>query len=244
MCCDKPACSLHVVISFWYSRGDCSWWSTCHFILNISRNYLKHSKTDLSQDLELGSKSSAYGLLWGKTAPVGEVTNWQGKEEAGNWRRKRTKQRGIKGQDKRKGSLLFGQLDPWRWDRYVVPKRRYQTALHCVTTQNTEDWFQPSRKPKVTNCFRLPFTSCDVTGTCDVTTCQRVKTLFEKTLIRNGCKTLLRARVVTTFRSCLSQVSSVSWLETFRLTPPGDVPVDLYTSAAAPIVFKATTRHT
>jgi hypothetical protein len=30
------------------------------------------------------------------------------------------------------------QEDPWRWHRYLVPKRRYQTTSHCVTTQKTD----------------------------------------------------------------------------------------------------------
>jgi hypothetical protein len=31
------------------------------------------------------------------------------------------------------GIYLVGQLDPWRWDRTVVTKRRCQTNLGCVT---------------------------------------------------------------------------------------------------------------
>ena len=34
------------------------------------------------------------------------------------------------------------RLDRWRWDCYVVPKRRYQTTLRCVTTQKTEHFNQ------------------------------------------------------------------------------------------------------
>ena len=33
---------------------------------------------------------------------------------------------------------LLGQLDPWRWDRQVDPKRRFQTTLRRVITQETK----------------------------------------------------------------------------------------------------------
>jgi hypothetical protein len=33
-----------------------------------------------------------------------------------------------------------GHLDPWRWDRYVIPKRRYETNLLCVTSQKTTEF--------------------------------------------------------------------------------------------------------
>jgi hypothetical protein len=36
-----------------------------------------------------------------------------------------------------KKKLLLGHLDPWRRDRYVVPKRRCETNLRCVTSQKT-----------------------------------------------------------------------------------------------------------
>ena len=35
-------------------------------------------------------------------------------------------------------TLLLGQLDPWRWERQIVPKRRFQTTLRRVITQKTE----------------------------------------------------------------------------------------------------------
>jgi hypothetical protein len=35
-----------------------------------------------------------------------------------------------------KGGLV-SSCDPRRWDRYIVPKRRYQTTLRCLTTQKT-----------------------------------------------------------------------------------------------------------
>jgi hypothetical protein len=40
-----------------------------------------------------------------------------------------------------KKSLAFlGLLDPWRWDREVVPKRRYRTTtVRCVISQESAD---------------------------------------------------------------------------------------------------------
>jgi hypothetical protein len=38
--------------------------------------------------------------------------------------------------------LLFRHLDPWRWDRYTVPKRRCETNLRCVTSQKTTDFIK------------------------------------------------------------------------------------------------------
>jgi hypothetical protein len=40
-----------------------------------------------------------------------------------------------------KGQVVHekGQLDPWRWDRQVVPKRRFQSTLRRVITQQTEE---------------------------------------------------------------------------------------------------------
>jgi hypothetical protein len=35
---------------------------------------------------------------------------------------------------------VLGELDPWRWDRYVAPKRRFQTTLRCIITHNTEEF--------------------------------------------------------------------------------------------------------
>ena len=36
--------------------------------------------------------------------------------------------------------ILLGLLGPWRWKRFVVPKRRYLTTyLPCVTSQKSED---------------------------------------------------------------------------------------------------------
>ena len=36
--------------------------------------------------------------------------------------------------------FLFGLLDPWRWDRKVVPKRRNVIiSLRCVTSQKSEN---------------------------------------------------------------------------------------------------------
>jgi hypothetical protein len=32
-----------------------------------------------------------------------------------------------------------GRIDPWRYDRYVVPKRRFQTILRRTVTQNVEE---------------------------------------------------------------------------------------------------------
>ena len=32
-----------------------------------------------------------------------------------------------------------GQLDPSRWDRYAVPKCRYQTTVRRVTNEKTEE---------------------------------------------------------------------------------------------------------
>jgi hypothetical protein len=37
-------------------------------------------------------------------------------------------------------SVLLGQLDSWRWDRYVVPKRRCQSNLRCIIFQNTQEF--------------------------------------------------------------------------------------------------------
>jgi len=35
---------------------------------------------------------------------------------------------------------MLGLLDPWRWDRKVVPKCRYRiTTLRCVKSQNSAD---------------------------------------------------------------------------------------------------------
>ena len=49
-------------------------------------------------------------------------------------------------------------LDPGRWDRYVVPKRRFLTNLRCITSQKTEEFRElywaavwPSSGPCVQN---------------------------------------------------------------------------------------------
>ena len=40
----------------------------------------------------------------------------------------------------KKSRSLLGFLDPWRWDRYVVPKRRYRnTTQRCVMSQKGAD---------------------------------------------------------------------------------------------------------
>ena len=56
-------------------------------------------------------------------------------------------------------------LDTWRWDRYVVPKRRYQTTLRCVTTQKTEDFSlsTPSDHLQSYTSRRLNFASSSLT---------------------------------------------------------------------------------
>ena len=35
---------------------------------------------------------------------------------------------------------IFGHLDPWRWDRYVVPKRQRETSLPCITSQKMTEF--------------------------------------------------------------------------------------------------------
>jgi hypothetical protein len=35
---------------------------------------------------------------------------------------------------------FFGQLDPWRWNRLAVPKRRFQTTCLRVITQKTKEF--------------------------------------------------------------------------------------------------------
>jgi hypothetical protein len=39
-----------------------------------------------------------------------------------------------------RGSIIFGLLDPWRWDEQDVPKRRCDTTVeHRITAQTNED---------------------------------------------------------------------------------------------------------
>ena len=40
-------------------------------------------------------------------------------------------------------NLTKEELDPWRRDQYVVPKRRFKTTLRRVKTQKTEE-FSPN----------------------------------------------------------------------------------------------------
>ena len=35
---------------------------------------------------------------------------------------------------------VLGHFDPWKSDRYVVPKRRCKTNLRCVTSQKTTEF--------------------------------------------------------------------------------------------------------
>ena len=57
------------------------------------------------------------------------------------------------------GSLL-GLLDPWRWDRYVVPKRRYRTTIQrCVISQKSSYLINIAAEAWIHNfhslCFNL-----------------------------------------------------------------------------------------
>jgi hypothetical protein len=38
--------------------------------------------------------------------------------------------------------LLLKQLDPYRWVRFVVPKRRFQTTFRRVITQKKEEFIK------------------------------------------------------------------------------------------------------
>jgi hypothetical protein len=97
------------------------WWHRWHFSVSLSKMFrLKVFRVELNARLMSWSEACVViemhsSVFWVVTRRV-VVLHW-----------------------------LFGTTylshvqDPWRWDRYVVPKRRYETTLRCARTQKTED---------------------------------------------------------------------------------------------------------
>ena len=56
--------------------------------------------------------------------------------------------------------ILLGLLGPWRWDRYVFPKRRYGIiALYCVISQKRADLVLSAAEDWNHVLFRLLYNS-------------------------------------------------------------------------------------